>query len=57
MAKVKLDDEYSTPFVKEKEYLSSKGIRFTFLKYIDGVTVFKYKRTRELFLALAEYYK
>lgn len=53
----KFDVEYSTPFVSEMKYLLNKGIKYTFVKSIDGVTTYKYKKTPELFNALCEYFK
>ena len=32
------------------------GIRYTFVKEIDGVTVWKFKKTEELFNILADFY-
>lgn len=33
------------------------GIRYTFVKEVDQVTVWKFKKNENLFLALAEFYK
>lgn len=52
----KFDKEYSTTYVKEKRYLDSCGIRYTFVKTVDGITVYKYKKTAALFDALAKFY-
>ena len=52
----KKDNEYSTQYFSEMMFLRGKGIRYDFAKTIDGLNTYKYKRTRELFLALAEYY-
>ena len=38
------------------EYLQSKGINYSFVKEIDGVTTYKYTKTPELFLALVSFY-
>ena len=32
------------------------GIRYTFVREIDGVTVWKFKKTEELFHVLADFY-
>ena len=32
------------------------GIRYTFVKEVDQVTVWKFKKNENLFLALAEFY-
>jgi len=47
--------EYSCIDVKEKVFLLNKGIRYNFVKIVDKVTVWKYPKTTELFIALAEY--
>ncbi len=52
----KFDKEYSTQYTPEKEYLSKKGIKPSFVKIINGVTTYKYKKTPELFLALVSFY-
>lgn len=39
------------------KYLLSKGIKYTFVKDINGVTTYKYEKTPELFRALVSFYK
>ena len=54
---MKWDKEYQTFFLKERDFLKEKGIRWTFAKTLDdGTKVYKYAKTKELFLALAEFY-
>ena len=53
----KFDKEYSTSYVKEKQYLDSCGIKYTFVKKINGITIFKYAKTAELFQSLSQFYK
>jgi len=53
---LKFDKEYSTQFRKEVEFLHEKGIRYEFVKDVNGITTYKYKKTVELFSALAEFY-
>lgn len=48
----KWDKEYSTQYTPEMKYLQSKGINYSFVKEIEGVTTYKYTKTPELFLAL-----
>lgn len=55
--KRKYDHEYQTEWIKEKEYLSQNGIRYTFVKLIDGVSVYKYEKTETLFNLLAQFYR
>lgn len=53
---MKWDKEYQTMFLKEIDYLASKGIRYVFVKTYDGKRVYKYTKSKELFLALSEFY-
>jgi hypothetical protein len=51
------DKEYQTSFLDEVLFLKSKGIRYTWVyKNEDGLSVWKYKKTRTLWLSLAEMY-
>lgn len=52
----KFDKEYNTQDVFEMKYLKSNGINYTFVKTIDGVTTYKYKKTPELFKKLIFFY-
>ena len=52
----KWDIEYSTQYTPEKEYLLKCGIKPSFIKIINEVTTYKYKKTSELFKALAFFY-
>ena len=54
--KIKIDREYSCVWFEECDYLMKHGIRYTFVKEIDGVTVWKFKKTEELFHILAVFY-
>ena len=51
------DHEIAISWIKEKEYLSQNGIRYTFVKLIDGVSVYKYEKTEVLFNLLAQFYR
>lgn len=51
------DCEYSTQYVKEMKYLEMIGIRYSFVKEIDGVTTYKYIKTSKLFDALSVFYR
>jgi hypothetical protein len=53
----KFDKEYSTQYTPEMKYLLSKGIKYAFVKDVNGVTTYKYKKTPELFRALVSFYK
>lgn len=50
------DKEYSTQYAPEMKYLQNKGINYTFVKDINGVTTYKYSKTPELFQALVSFY-
>lgn len=52
----KFDKEYSTQWVKERDYLLSYGIKPVFVKTVDGITVFKYTKTYKLFYHLFWFY-
>ena len=43
----KFDKEYSTQYTPEMKYLQSKGINYSFVKEIEGVTTYKYTKTPE----------
>ena len=57
MSQKYIDNEYFCYDYSEMSYLSDKRIRYTFVKKIDGLTCWKYKKTPHLFSALAEYYR
>lgn len=55
---MKLDKEYSCNWIAEQQYLQSCGIRYEFVKRNpDGITIYKYKKTKELFDALSHFYE
>ena len=54
--KIKIDREYSCVWFEECDYLMKHGIRYTFVKEIDGITVWKFKKTEELFRTLGDFY-
>lgn len=53
------DKEYSTQWKREVKFLEEKGINYTYAKkhYRYPIIRYKYAKTPELFLALAEFYK
>lgn len=53
----KFDKEYATSYIKEKQYLDSCGIKYAFVKEINGITTFKYTKTSELFDSLLCFYR
>lgn len=52
----KFDKEYSTQYVPEMKYLKNNGIKYSFVKNVNGVTTYKYTKTPELFNALVSFY-
>jgi len=52
------DKEYSTQWRREVQFLEEKGIAYTYAKkhYKYPIIRYKYTKTPELFLALAEFY-
>lgn len=52
----KFDKEYSTQYLTEAVFLKRKGIRYEFVKTVNGLTTYKYKKTKKLFDALSEFY-
>lgn len=52
------DKEYSTQWKREVQFLEDKGINYTYAKkhYKYPIIRYKYTKTPELFLALAEFY-
>lgn len=53
----KFDKEYSTQFTPEMKFLLEQGIKYTFVKEINGVTTYKYEKTPELFKTLEIFYR
>lgn len=52
----KFDKEYSTQYTPEMIFLKDNGFLPTFVKVVCGVTTYKYRKTSELFAALAIFY-
>lgn len=53
----KFDKEYSTQWNKERDFLFNKGIKYVYVKEINGISTYKYIKNYELFKALSEFYK
>ena len=51
------DMEYSTQVRSEMEYLKSCGIKYAFVKRLNGIPTYKYEKSEQLFDALRLYYK
>lgn len=52
----KFDKEYATQYTPEMKYLKEIGIFYSFVKIVDGVNTYKYRKTPELFKALEFFY-
>lgn len=52
----KFDKEYSTQYVPEMKFLKEHGINYVFVKTVNGVTTYKYTKSKELFEALVLFY-
>lgn len=55
-SKTKFDKEYSTQWNKERDYLEQNGIKYTFVKEINGMSTYKYTKNSKLFKALVSFY-
>lgn len=55
--KNKFLNEYFCGYTEEHNFLRSKGFKYNFVKEIDGVTVWKYPKSVQLYDALKEFYK
>lgn len=54
--KIKFDKEYRCTYPLEMCWLTDNGIRYEFVKVENGITVWKYKKTKKLALSLAEFW-
>ncbi len=50
------DNEYATQNLFEVKELKRCGIRYTFVKEVDGATVWKYEKNPRLFEVLKNFY-
>lgn len=55
--KVPFDREYATSYRSEVKWLAEHGIRYEFVKEINTISIYKYKKNSALYLALGEFYK
>lgn len=53
--KLVFEKEYSTTWMQEVKWLDDHGIRYSFVKEVDGKTVYKYKKTVALFASIADF--
>ena len=50
-------NEYPCSYIEEYKYLKSKGFKYNFVKVVDNVTIWKYPKSNELYIALQEFYQ
>lgn len=55
-SKTKFDKEYQTQWNEERDYLKENGINYVFVKEINGISTYKYKKNSELFKTLSSFY-
>jgi len=53
---IKIDQEYNCVWWDECKYLLSHGIKYVFVKEINGVTTWKFKKNATLFRLLSNFY-
>ena len=53
---MKFDNEYATSNVYEMQELKRCGVRYAFVKTVEGETIWKYKKTPRLFEILKNFY-
>jgi hypothetical protein len=55
-SKVRFEKEYQTQWNAERDYLQEYGIKYVFVKEINGISTYKYTKNSELFKALSSFY-
>ena len=55
--RIPFDREYATTYKSEVHWLTKHGIKYTFVKKVNTLTTYKYKKNSELYYALGEFYK
>lgn len=55
--RVPFDREYATTYKSEVNWLTEHGIKYAFVKQVNTLTTYKYKKNSELYYSLAEFYK
>lgn len=53
---MKLDKEYQTMYFEEVKFLREQGVEPSFEKQIDGIKIFKYTKSPQLFNQLGIFY-
>ena len=55
--RVPFDREYATSYRSEVKWLAEHGIRYEFVKEVNTISIYKYKKNSALYFALGEFYK
>lgn len=55
--RVPFDREYATSYRSEFKWLAEHGIRYEFVKEINSISIYKYKKNSDLYFMLGEFYK
>lgn len=55
--RVPFDREYATSYRSEVKWLAEHGIRYEFVKEVNTISIYKYKKNSALYYALGEFYK
>lgn len=50
------DKEYATEYRREVDFLKKQGVNYNFVKTRNGISIYKYEKTKELFEALFIFY-
>ena len=51
------DREYATSYRSEVKWLAEHGIRYEFVKEVNTISIYKYKKNSRLYAVLSEFYK
>ena len=55
--RLKIDPEYATSHSREVAWLIECGVPYVHVKVVDGITIWKFKKTEALGTALAQFWK
>ena len=55
--RVPFDREYATSYKSEIKWLTEHGIRYEFVKEVNTISIYKYKKNSALYFALGKFYK
>lgn len=55
--RIPFDREYATTYKSEVKWLTEHGIKYVFVKVINNLTTYKYKKNSELYHTLGKFYE